>query len=120
MARAAALLGLALASCSMREQPPEGAHGNEIYRMQNCANCHGPTGAGGSLGPALAGLEKYWDADELAEYFVDPKAFEERDERLRELKSSHSGTMTSYANLSEDQRLTLARWLLAGGLSSGG
>ena len=100
--------------CSLRQPPPEGASGPLIYELQNCANCHGEDRAGTARGPALAGLDRNWDRASLAEYLADPRAFAERDPRLDALRESHPGEMSRYDNLTLEQRLVLADWLLAG------
>lgn len=106
---------LALA-CSFRRQPPPGASGAEIYRLQNCANCHGEEREGTRRGPPLAGLRANWNAERLAEYLVDPPAMVARDARLVAYDEQYgSSDMGRYDNLDLGQRSTLAAWLLAEG-----
>ena len=110
---AALLLSLHVASaCSLREDPPPGASGADIYALQNCANCHGQLGRGSSLGPPLASLGRHWTSELLVEYLADPRLFVERDERLAALSAEYSGQMSRYDNLSVEQRRVLAEWLL--------
>jgi mono/diheme cytochrome c family protein len=108
----ALVLALAL-GCSLRRDPPPGATGAEIYVYQNCANCHGENGEGRSQGPALAGLASSWELDALVGFLADPDPFVERDPRLAALLEEHSGEMSSYANLTREERTVLAAWLLA-------
>jgi len=104
---------LLVVACSLRKQPPPGASGEVIYELQNCANCHGPAREGTRLGPALAGLDPSWTRERLAEYLDDPRAMVAREPRLQELDRTWSTDMGRYDNLSQDQRLVLADWLLA-------
>jgi cytochrome c553 len=107
-----ALVGL-LGACLFRRQPPPGASGAEIYRLQNCANCHGEAREGTRLGPPLADLRAHWSAARLAEYFLDPRPVIEQDARLVELdRSFGSSDMGRYDNLDLEQRTHLAEWLL--------
>jgi mono/diheme cytochrome c family protein len=118
LARTLAFLALSVSAlaCSLRTQPPPGASGAEIYRLQNCANCHGEEREGTRRGPPLAGLRSYWDAERLAEYLVDPPAVVARDKRLAAYDEQYgSSDMGRYDNLDLAQRSTLAAWLLAEG-----
>lgn len=109
---ASGLLALAPA-CVFRRQPPPGATGDEIYRLQNCANCHGDEREGTRRGPPLAGLRAHWTDARLAEYFVDPRAVVVQDARLSALDEAFgSSDMGPYANLDRELRTTLAKWLL--------
>jgi cytochrome c553 len=108
-------LGLAPA-CSFRRQPPPGASGAEIYRLQNCANCHGEVREGTRLGPPLAGLRAHWTRARLTEYLADPRPMVEADARLSALDERYgSSDMGRYDNLDLSQRSTLAEWLLEAG-----
>jgi mono/diheme cytochrome c family protein len=101
-----------LAACSLREDPPPGASGAVIYDLQNCANCHGSAREGTRLGPPLAGLAAHWARATLADYIADPRAIVARDPRLAELDRRWSTDMGPYDNLTLEQRLVLADWLL--------
>jgi mono/diheme cytochrome c family protein len=107
------LLTLLATACSTRRPPPPGASGDVIYALQNCANCHGETREGTRLGPALLPLSPSWTRERLAEYLADPRALVASDERLAALDRQFSTDMGPYANLSQDERLVLAGWLLA-------
>lgn len=110
------LLLLALPACSLRRQPPPSADGATIYRLQNCANCHGERGEG-THGPPLANLGAHWTRETLAEFVADPAPVAERDPRLKELNDRYGGgKMGRYDNLDLALRLTLADWLLDGGV----
>ena len=106
-------LGLGLGACIAPTQPPPGATGKEIFELQLCSNCHGKAGIGGSRGPALRGLTDHWTEVSLARFLADVESFERDDTRVRALASAYSGDMRSYANLNEDERIQLARYLLA-------
>lgn len=111
----ALLPGLVLA-CSFRRQPPTGASGDVIYRLQNCANCHGEEREGTHLGPPLAGLGERWSVELLAEYLADPSVMVARDARLAALDVQFGASdMGRYDNLDLAQRRTLAAWLLSSG-----
>jgi mono/diheme cytochrome c family protein len=63
------LAAMALAACSTEETPaapedPVLAEGQTIFNS-NCASCHGRSGGGGGIGPALAGRveEQYPDIE---------------------------------------------------------
>ncbi|MEN8162274.1 MAG: cytochrome c, partial [Myxococcota bacterium] len=109
----AALASLALwTACSSRVDPPPGASGEEIYALQNCANCHGERGEGRSLGPPLRELAASWTVADLGRYLARPADFIERDPRLRSLDAEYTAEMNRYDNLTDDERRVLAEWLL--------
>ncbi len=117
-ARSLTLLVLSLfaPACIFRRQPPPGASGAEIYRLQNCANCHGEEREGTRRGPPLAGLSANWSAERLAEYLADPPAMVANDARLAAYDEQYgSSDMGRYDNLDLALRSTLAAWLLAEG-----
>ena len=112
---AAVLATLALApgaACSSRIDPPPGASGEDIYALQNCANCHGERGEGKSLGPPLRDLAASWTVADLGRYLARPEDFIERDPRLRALDAEYTSEMNPYDNLTDDERRVLAEWLL--------
>ena len=102
-----------LAAC--RAEVPPGAGGAEIYELQNCANCHGVNldGNQGRDAPPLAGLDRHWSAEELALFLQDPARYPSKTARMRVIESRYSRSMPPYPNLTDDERLTLARWLIA-------
>jgi len=104
---------LFVTACSTRRPPPPGASGDVIYALQNCANCHGEDRQGTKLGPSLRPLSSEWTRERLAEYLADPRAMVAGDARLAELDRAFSADMGRYDNLSHDERLVLAGWLLA-------
>lgn len=113
---ALSLLPFLALACSFRRQPPPGASGAEIYRLQNCANCHGEEREGTRRGPPLAGLRSNWSAERLAEYLADPPAMVANDARLALFDEQFgSSDMGRYDNLDMEQRTRLAAWLLAEG-----
>lgn len=109
------VLGFALclsAACSSRIPPPPGAGGAEIYRLQNCANCHGDSGEGNFLGPALENLKRDWNLPDLVSFLADPGPFLAKNGRLATLRKAYPAAMSRYDNLDENQLGVLARWLL--------
>jgi mono/diheme cytochrome c family protein len=100
-------------ACWGPKQPPPGADAELIYELQNCANCHGERGSGARLGPPLGGIEEHWSAPSLAEFLADPESWRARDARLAEQARALGSVMEPYANLSAQERLRLAEWLLA-------
>ena len=105
--------GVPLGGCLLPTQPPPGASGAEIYALQLCANCHGPAGEGQTQGPPLRDLGALWTREELADFLADTEAWEQRDPRLGRLAEEYSGDMKPYDNLSLEERLRLADYLLA-------
>jgi mono/diheme cytochrome c family protein len=89
--------------------------GAQLYASNICANCHGASLQGlPTLGPDLTEVKKHWkSAAELSKYFEDPQAYALGDQRLREGLSKYTMKMPSFANLSEADRLELAKWLLS-------
>ena len=110
------LLPIALAAClvACRQTPPPGASGRTIYTLQNCANCHGEEERGTARGPALFGLNAYWDRIALAQFFADPKGLARHDSRLSAMIEEYPCEMSTYENLTLSERLVLADYLLEG------
>lgn len=106
------LVVLFACGCFFRRDPPPGASGERIYKLQLCANCHGPDGHGRPQGPDLRGVEEHWDVGSLARFFEDPQAHAARDPRLADLAERFGTEMTSYANLDEGERRKLAAFVL--------
>jgi mono/diheme cytochrome c family protein len=80
------LLLVSLNACSdegTANAPLADRSGPELYKIQNCATCHGNAGAGSATGPALRELAQHWTRESLIEYLHDPVGYRERDERLR-------------------------------------
>lgn len=108
----AASAALSVLACRSPTQPPPDASGRLVYELQLCANCHGESGEGKWLGPPLRELVLHWDANDLAEFFVDPPRRSAADERLRALAERYPRPMEPYAHLSREQRLRLADHVL--------
>ena len=87
--------------------------GASIYRAQGCITCHGETGSGTALGPALAGARDKWDVERLAEYFRDPEAYAAKDPRLAEQAKQYSLPMPRYSMLEPVELKSLAKHVLA-------
>ena len=103
--------GVVFLACKSPTPPPPGASGAEIFELQLCANCHKEDGSGGWLGPPLRDLGRHWDREDLARFLAAPSDWNE-DDRLAGLRQSFSSEMSSYDNLSEEERLRLADHLL--------
>ena len=114
------LLPIAFAAClasglvACRQAPPPGASGKTIYTLQNCANCHGGDERGTARGPALFGLNAYWERTAMAQFFADPKGLASRDSRLSAMIEAYPAEMSTYENLTLSERLVLADYLLEG------
>lgn len=108
------LMGFALAGCGGGEEP-EGraadARGRALFMAFGCTLCHGPDGAGTTLGPPLRGLAKHWTREELASYLADPQAAVARDPRLAELARQYAKEMPAITT-PEEQRLEIADYVL--------
>lgn len=77
-----------------------------------CLQCHGASGAGGSMAPPLTELEQHWDRAGLAAYLENPRAHIEKDARLAALKQRY-GTEMPALTLPVADRLAVADYLLA-------
>jgi len=109
---ALALVSVLLSSCLGRKPVPEGASGAEIFVLQNCQLCHEADGSGSRRGPALGNLGAHWTQAELVDYFFDPAPAIAASTRLQEYEDKHSLSMPRYHNLTEEQRVELAGWVL--------
>ena len=113
----ASLLGLSLvvslASCSDSGEGGKPIDGATLFNRNGCIACHGMNRQGGGLGPVLKGLGQHWTTEQLVAYLEDPKGYAEGDERLKAQGAKYRSPMPPYANLSVDERTTLASWLLA-------
>lgn len=85
--------------------PPE-----VLYERAGCAACHGADRWGTDQAPALQNLSKHWDVRGLAAYIAAPT--EHRDERLQQLAVEYEAEMPGAGFLSQEQRESLAEWLL--------
>ena len=103
---------LLIPSLACRQTPPPGASGETIYILQNCANCHGESGEGTKRGPAFIELNTHWDRSAMAEFFAHPKAVAKQDARLSAMIEKFGSSMSTYDNLSQNERLRLADYLL--------
>jgi mono/diheme cytochrome c family protein len=104
-------VALALSACLFPS--PSAEAGARLFRIENCANCHGPDGRGSPNGPPLVDLGSRWTVDELASFLADPEAFRTADPRLAELSREATNRMTPFAHLSGHQRRSIAVWLLS-------
>jgi len=113
MKRPTLLLALALTACSPADDgPPDGA---TLFRRQGCVACHGPSGQGSSLAPALNGLSAHWTVEKLVQYLADPEAYAAGDPRLHAQAEAFRQPMPGYDRLSVEERTALGAWLLEPG-----
>lgn len=84
----------------------------KLYRSKNCVSCHGHDLRGTMLAPALRGLAAHWNAEELAQFLREPKAWLEKDARLAEVARTYRSPMPPTFG-TDAERLALAQWLLA-------
>lgn len=110
---ALALLALLAAACGEEPAPSGPPDGAQLFREQNCVQCHGPEGRGTNLGPALVDKKSFWTREELAQYLTDPQARIQKDARLAKQADLYRLPMTKFVGLSLEQRLALADHVLA-------
>lgn len=79
-----------------------------------CLFCHGESGAGGMMGPALDGLAADWDVDALTQFILEPEKGVAASDRLTDLASRYSMHMPKPAGFTESDARVMARWLLEG------
>jgi hypothetical protein len=65
------------------------------------------------MGPALEGLDAYWQAGEIAAYLEDPEAVIEVTPRLAAMRHQYPSVMRSFPELSPEERRRIADWLLS-------
>lgn len=108
-----ALAALLAAACSEPPAPALPPDGAQLFREQNCVQCHGPEGRGTNLGPALLDKKPFWTRESLAQYLTDPAARIAQDERLARQADLYRLPMTKFVGLTLEQRLALADHVLA-------
>lgn len=84
-----------------------------LYEEHSCGMCHGENREGTEVGPPLAELDGYWDADRMVRYLEDPTAFREAEPSFQDDRTQYDTDMPAFDYVSEDDRRTLARWLIA-------
>ena len=105
-----ALVCLGLTACGATG-PPEGS-AEALYVDLGCAKCHGENREGQKSGPALIALADHWQEESLLEYMADPKAYTEKNPRLKYLAESYPIMMPSYADTTEEDLRKLAQLML--------
>lgn len=68
------LSSASLAAANVSLADPVAAKGKTIFEAQSCNACHGDGGTGTAAAPALVGLSKKLDADQVAALFQHPTA----------------------------------------------
>jgi cbb3-type cytochrome oxidase cytochrome c subunit len=81
------LLALTLLLASPAMAAGDEARGRELINSSGCKGCHKIEGQGGTLGPALDGVGKRLNPDQLRQQLVNPKA------------RNPSSTMPSFSHL---------------------
>ena len=108
---------LLLNACSEEGGTPPSADspGLALYQKARCDSCHGPNGEGlPRVGPRLASIASNWTRAELAAYIEDPAPFRSSKPHLERLARDYFAHMRPFRDeLSAEERLTLADWLLA-------
>lgn len=84
-----------------------------LYEEHSCGMCHGDAREGTEVGPALVDLAGYWDEDRMVRYLEDPTAYRESDASFQADRTQYDTDMPAFDYVSEDDRRTLARWLLS-------
>jgi len=84
-----------------------------LIKNLNCTSCHGVDLKGGKSGPSLHQVGKYWDRDDLINYFRNPSSYK-GDERFESYKSVYPGVvMPSFGNIDVKNLGTIADHLLS-------
>jgi len=94
-------------------QPRSEFSAHELFLEVRCDACHGSEGRGSWMGPALEGLDAYWQAGEIAAYLEDPEAVIEVTPRLAAMRHQYPSVMRSFPELSPEERRRIADWLLS-------
>jgi mono/diheme cytochrome c family protein len=100
---------LAFAACEEARKEYTGA---ELFARQ-CVACHGDSGQGTGLAPALTGKAPSWTRANLVAYLADPQKYIAGDERLREQARHYSLPMPRFDMLHPADLERLADHVLA-------
>lgn len=87
--------------------------GAALFAVQGCVTCHGASGDGTALGPAIAGAAARWQRAELIEYLKNPKEYAAKDARLAQQGARYTLAMPNYDMLTPAQLSALADFVLA-------
>ena len=104
------LLVVALAATPAAAEPAPS--GEALFNKWICASCHGKDRAGKAGAPSLRDVAKYWTADRLADYLVDPPKVIASDPRLKAQAALFPMNMPSFAAKPLAERKRLAEWLI--------
>lgn len=96
---------------SEQKEPRKAMTAEEVFKVGNCAMCHGQDLNGTPLGPPLKGVKANWDVPKLLAYFKDPATYADNDPRLAANKGKYSVPMPPQ-RLPDAELTTLAEWLL--------
>jgi cytochrome c553 len=107
-----AIVCLGLTSCGA-SGPPTGS-AEALYVNLGCAKCHGENRQGQKSGPPLIALAGHWQEESLLEYLADPKAYMDKNPRLKYMAENFPIMMPSYADTSEEDLRKLAQLVLGG------
>ena len=90
----------------------ENISGKDLIGRIGCHNCHGTDLAGTVKGPSLAGINKYWNRDQLINYLRNPNSFMSS-ERFKDYKEKFPNVMMpSYNNIDVKDLGKIAEYLL--------
>ena len=106
----AAVVGITLAACGASGPAPGSPEA--LYVDLGCAKCHGGNRQGQRSGPPLIALADHWQEESLLEYMADPKAYAEKNPRLKYMAEGFPIMMPSYANPAEEDLRKLAQLIL--------
>jgi mono/diheme cytochrome c family protein len=90
----------------------EHSRGRALYRLQGCHTCHGQGAQGLPTAPALRNLSELWDREALIEYFANPRAFVEGDQRLGAMRGRFNVEMPAIVG-TPDELGALADYVLS-------
>jgi mono/diheme cytochrome c family protein len=87
--------------------------GSELVRRLGCLGCHGSNLEGTRMGPALTGLQEYWNRDNLINYLRNPNSYMDKD-RFKAYKEKYLGiVMPSFGNVNVKDLGKVSDYLLS-------
>jgi mono/diheme cytochrome c family protein len=94
--------------------PEEEAGALALFEDMGCNACHGDQAEGlEDMAPPLADLAPYWTAERLSTYILNPDWFRSNNPDFEERRQiEYDAEMPSYEEISEEDRILLARWLM--------
>jgi cytochrome c551/c552 len=108
----ATAVGMTLVACGASGPAP--GTPEALYVDLGCAKCHGENRQGRKSGPPLIALADHWQEESLLEYMADPKAYMEKNPRLKYMAEGFPIVMPAYPDTSEEDLRKLAQFILSG------